>query len=175
LFWFVHWDVGIFRFLTQSLVLHHVLVNKKQHINIDLHSHWMWIQWCSSSPRKCSGLLIVDFLGYPFSIWGKCWLVGAWPRFRVDLAKQIPVLLALSATVHGAQTEVSPEVVWEGARTRFPHPQDVWWFQVVHGSTLHACCYVLLPVPCNLWCYYCATLLGGQTMLLPKSLLVIQD
>jgi len=56
-----------------------------------------------------------------------CWLVGAWPRFRDDLAKQIPVLLALSEIVHGVQTEVSPEVVWEGARTMFLHPGDVWW------------------------------------------------
>ena len=26
---------------------------------------------------------------------------------------------------HGARTEVSPKVVWEGAGTRFPHPKDV--------------------------------------------------
>ena len=45
--------------------------------------------------------------------------------FRSDLAKQIPRLLALSAIVRGARTEVSPKVVWEGAGTRFPHPRDV--------------------------------------------------
>ena len=60
-----------------------------------------------------------------------CWLVGAWPRFRGDLAEQIPVLLALSETVYGAWTEVSPEVVWEGARTNFPHPWDVWEVRLV--------------------------------------------
>ena len=54
-----------------------------------------------------------------------CWLIGALPRFRVDLGKQIPVLLALSETVRAVKNEVSPEVVWEGARTRFPHPWDV--------------------------------------------------
>ena len=54
-----------------------------------------------------------------------CWLVGAWPKFRGDLAKQIPVLLALSAKFREARTEVSTEVVWEGARTRFPHIGDV--------------------------------------------------
>jgi len=54
-----------------------------------------------------------------------CWLVGAIPKFGGDLAKQIPVILALPTTIRGAQTEVSLEVVWEGARTRFPHPRDV--------------------------------------------------
>jgi len=51
--------------------------------------------------------------------------VGPDPGSAVSLAKQIPVLLALLAIVHRAQTEVSPEVVWEGAGTRFPHPRDV--------------------------------------------------
>jgi len=41
------------------------------------------------------------------------------------LAKQIPKLLALTATVRGVRTEVSPEVVWEGVGTRFSHPRDV--------------------------------------------------
>ena len=54
-----------------------------------------------------------------------CWLVWASPRFKDDLAKQIPVLLALLAIVYRVQIEVSPEVVWEGARTRFAHPRDV--------------------------------------------------
>jgi len=54
-----------------------------------------------------------------------CWLIRAWPRFKDDFGKQILVLLALSAIVHRARTEVSPEVVWEGVRTRFPHPRDV--------------------------------------------------
>lgn len=53
------------------------------------------------------------------------WFVGAWPKFGIELAKLISVLLALSATVHGVRIEVSPEVVWEGTRTRFPHPRDV--------------------------------------------------
>ena len=52
-------------------------------------------------------------------------VLWASPRFRGDLAKQIPLLLALSATVRGVQTEVSPEVVWEGSRTRFPRLGDV--------------------------------------------------
>jgi len=36
-----------------------------------------------------------------------------------------PELLALSAIVHGARTEVSLEVVGKGAGTRFPYPRDV--------------------------------------------------
>ena len=56
-----------------------------------------------------------------------CWLSGAWPRFGGDLAKQILVLLALSETVHRAWIDVSHKVVWDGARTRFLHPWDVWW------------------------------------------------
>ena len=51
--------------------------------------------------------------------------VGPDQSSTVRLAKKILVLLALSAIVCGARTEVSPEVVWEGARTRFPHPKDV--------------------------------------------------
>lgn len=51
-----------------------------------------------------------------------CWLVGAWPRFKDDLSKQIPILLALSVTIRGVRTKVSPEVVWKGARTRFFSP-----------------------------------------------------
>jgi len=53
------------------------------------------------------------------------WLIEASPRFRGDLAKQILVLLALSTIVRRVRTEVSPEVVWEGARTIFPHLGDV--------------------------------------------------
>ena len=53
------------------------------------------------------------------------WLVVAWPRFKGDLAEQFPVRMALSATVCGVRTEVSLEVVWEGPRTRFPHPGDI--------------------------------------------------
>ena len=100
------------------------------------------------------------------------WLFGAWPTFRGDLAKQILVLLALSTTVHKAQTEISPEVVWEGARTRFPHRRDVAWVQVVRSSTLLAHRYTHFPVPRNLRCCLHITLLGGRTLLLPKSLLV---
>jgi len=44
----------------------------------------------------------------------------------VSLVKQMPVLLALLAIFYGAWIEVSPEVVWEGAGTRFPHSRDVW-------------------------------------------------
>jgi len=51
--------------------------------------------------------------------------VGPDPGSAVSLAKQIPKLLALSASVCGVQTEVSLEVVWEGAGTRFLHPRDV--------------------------------------------------
>jgi len=93
-----------------------------------------------------------------------CWLIGAWPRFKVKLAKQIPVLLVLLAIVHEAWTKVSPEVVWEGARTRFPHLGDVWWFQVVRSSTLPERCFSHFPVPRSL--LYClhTTLLEGQTL-----------
>ena len=38
------------------------------------------------------------------------------------LAKQIPTLLALSASAHGARIEVSPEAICRDARTKFPHP-----------------------------------------------------
>ena len=72
-----------------------------------------------------------------------CWLVVAWTRFRDDLAKQIAVLLALSEIVQRARTEVSPKVVWEGARTRFPHPRDVWWF--FGGSWFDPTCMSLHP------------------------------
>jgi len=41
------------------------------------------------------------------------------------LAKQILQLLTLLAIAHRVRTEVSPEVVGEGAGTRFPHPRDV--------------------------------------------------
>ena len=44
------------------------------------------------------------------------------PSSAVSLAKQIPILPALSEIFHGAWTKVSPEVVWEGVGTRFPHP-----------------------------------------------------
>ena len=51
--------------------------------------------------------------------------VGPDPGLAVSLAKQILVLLALLTSVRGVWTEVSPEVVWEGAGTMFPHPRDV--------------------------------------------------
>lgn len=56
-----------------------------------------------------------------------CWLVGAWPRFKSDLAKQIPKPLALSATVCGAQTEVSSKVVWGFLELGFCTLQMSWW------------------------------------------------
>ena len=99
-----------------------------------------------------------------------CWLVGAWPRFRGDLAKQISVLLALSATVHGARIEVSPKVVWDRARTRFLHPGDVWWFLVIRTLTLCARRYAHLPIPRSMRCCLRTTLLEDRTVLLPKSL-----
>ena len=92
------------------------------------------------------------------------WLTGAWPRFRVDLAKQIPILLALSATVRGARIEVSLEVVWEGARTRFPHPRYVWWVPVVRSSTLRASHFTHFPVPRSLIDFLRAALLRGWTL-----------
>jgi len=70
----------------------------------------------------------------------------------VSLAKQIPVLLALSAIVHRARIEVSPEVVWKGVGTRFPHPKDVLMRVLeVHNPKLHvallrAACYSSQPV-----------------------------
>jgi len=57
------------------------------------------------------------------------------------LAKQIPQLPALSAIAHGALTDVSPEVVGEGAGTRFLHPRlDVYWRvrTMVYSSALLA-------------------------------------
>jgi len=90
-----------------------------------------------------------------------CWLIGAWPRFRVDLAKQILVLLSLSAKVRGAQTEVSLEVVWEGDRTRFSHPGYVWWVQVVRSLILHARHYAHFLVRRNLRCCLRTALLKG--------------
>ena len=51
--------------------------------------------------------------------------MGHDPGSAVSLAKQIPILLALSGIVRGEHTEVSLKVVWEGARTRFPHLGDV--------------------------------------------------
>ena len=106
-----------------------------------------------------------------------CCLIGAWPRFRVDLAKQIPVILALWATVRGARIVVSPEVVWEGARTRFSHPGDVWGIQLVRSLTLRTSCFMHFPILRSL--IYClrATLPRGWTSrfaLLPKTLLVFQ-
>ena len=106
-----------------------------------------------------------------------CWLVGAWPRFKVSLAKQILVLLAFLAIVHGARTKVSLEVVWEGARTRFPHPRDVWWVQLVHGLTLRAGYFMHFPVLRSLIYCLCIALPRGWTLhttLLPKTLLVFQ-
>ena len=51
--------------------------------------------------------------------------MGPDPGSIVSLAKKIPVLPALLATVRGVWTEVSPEVVWEGSGTRFLHPRNV--------------------------------------------------
>lgn len=51
--------------------------------------------------------------------------MGPDPSLVVILAKQILVLLTLSTIVCGTQTEVSPEVVWEGVKTRFPRLRDV--------------------------------------------------
>lgn len=68
------------------------------------------------------------------------WLSGAWPKFRSGLAKKISVLLALSAMVHRAQTKVSPEEVWKGDGTRFPHPRSVLMkFLEVRSLNLHTC------------------------------------
>ena len=114
------------------------------------------------------------FWGSKPKFWPICWLIGAWPRFRVKLTKQIPVLLSLSAIVRRAWTGFSPKVVWDGARTRFPHLGDVWWGQVVHGSTLRTCRYTHFPIPRSLRDCLRITLLGGRTLLLPKSLLVFQ-
>jgi len=52
-------------------------------------------------------------------------LLGPNPGSEELLAKHIPQLLALSATVHRARTKVSLEVAGEGARTRFLHHWDV--------------------------------------------------
>ena len=100
-----------------------------------------------------------------------CWLVGASPRFTGDLAKQILVLLTLSATIHIVQTEVLPKVVWEGARTRFLHSRDIWWFSVVRGFILRACRYTHLSVPHRLWCCFRIALLEAQSVLSLNSLL----
>ena len=49
------------------------------------------------------------------------WLSWSYPRFKVKFSKHIPTLLALSASIHGVHTEVSPEAIWGDARTKFPH------------------------------------------------------
>jgi len=101
-----------------------------------------------------------------------CWLIGAWPKFQVDLAKQILVLLALSAIVCRARTKVSPEVICEGARTRFPHPGYVWWVQVVHGLTLCTSYFAHSPVPRNLRYYLRTALLKGWML---RFYIITQD
>lgn len=55
----------------------------------------------------------------------RCWLSGPWPRFNVNLSKQIPTLLAISASIHGARTKVSPEAVCGDAGTKFSHPEII--------------------------------------------------
>lgn len=78
--------------------------------------------------------------------------MGPNPGSTMSLAKQIPVLLALLATVHGVQTEVSPKVVWESARTRFLHPRDVLMrvlevrYPNLCVALLHAAFYASQPV-----------------------------
>ena len=62
------------------------------------------------------------FFTSPVNVLAFMGLTQVWKKY---LAKQIPQLLALSATARAAQTEVSPEVVGEGVGTRFPHPRDV--------------------------------------------------
>lgn len=94
-------------------------------------------------------------------------LLGPNPGSELIFSKQIPVLLALSEIVHGARTEVSSEVVWEGARTRFPHPRYVWWVQVVRGLTLCARRYVHFPIHCSLRCCLRAALLGVERCYYP--------
>lgn len=65
--------------------------------------------------------------------------MGPDPGSTVSLAKQIPVLLALSATERGALTEFSLEVVWEGVGTKFPHRGDVLMkVPEVRNPNLHA-------------------------------------
>ena len=61
----------------------------------------------------------------------QCWLDGAWPRFEVNWAKQIPTLLGLSTLARGVQTEVSPEVVWGDVGTKFLQPRAVWEVDLV--------------------------------------------
>jgi len=64
--------------------------------------------------------------------------MGPDPGSAVSSATKIPVLLALLATVYRARTEVSLEVVWEGAGTRFPHPRDVLMMVLeVRNADLH--------------------------------------
>ena len=101
-------------------------------------------------------------------------------QILVPTMEQIPVLLALSKTVHGARTEVSPEVVWEGARTRFPHRWDVWEVLLVHCMFLHAGCFTSFPIPSGLiHCLRAALTRGCRApvshfVLLPKILLIFQ-
>jgi len=63
---------------------------------------------------------------------------GPDPGSAVSLAKKILILPALSAIDRGSQIKVSPEVVWEGAGTRFLHPWDVWMWEIGVHSSLHA-------------------------------------
>lgn len=105
------------------------------------------------------------------------WLIGAWPKFRATFPKQIPILLAISARVYEAKTEVSPDVVRECARTRFLHPIYVWWVQVVRGLNLCIGCFAHFPIPWSMIYYLHATLSRGwswRSTLLPKTLMVFQ-
>ena len=91
---------------------------------------WVPVARHQTSLRQIPDSATKPFVGY----------VGPDRGSAVSLTKKISVLLAHSATVCGARTEVSPEVVWEGAGTRFPHPRDVLMKVLeVRGSNLRAC------------------------------------
>jgi len=83
---------------------------------------------------RVTWIIFIAIQGCPISFWADrsfcaCWLSGPWPRFNVNLAKQIPTLLDLSAPICKAQTEVSPEVVWGDVGTKFLHLEMVvMWF-----------------------------------------------
>ena len=66
---------------------------------------------------------VMSIRGWGNLLRGMCWLSGSQPRFRVKFSKQIPTLMALSASTSEVRTEVSPEAVWGDAGTNFLHQE----------------------------------------------------
>ena len=52
-----------------------------------------------------------------------CWLEGSWPRFRGLRFAKNPYTTGPFSSDLLAQVKVSHEAIWEGAGTKFPHPE----------------------------------------------------